>query len=84
MQDDGRRQEEVLTFRELPPATRVWLENLRPKDIEEMEEALKFFRNSKTLGRFWKWLVLSMVGIFVASATFGDQVIRIWRFFHDK
>ena len=68
----------VQRFGQLPEATRQWLENLRPSDLKDLDDAVRFYHSTKAGGRFMKWLMISIVTIFVGAAAFGDAVQKLY------
>lgn len=65
-------------YSQLPEETRNWLESLRKDDIETLEEVRRMYEKTRTLGSFTKWLLLTVIGIFVGAASFGDSIIRVF------
>lgn len=72
-------RDEVLAERysDLPESTRRWLEQLRVADIETLEEAQRMYEKTKTLGTVAKWMLLTIIGIFITAASLGDSIIRM-------
>lgn len=60
----------------LPVKTREWLESLRENDITELNEAIRFYHATKTVGRFWRWMIITFVGIFVGAVGLGEAGIK--------
>ena len=65
-------------YGQLPEGTRRWLENLREDDLKELDEERKFYRSVKTIARFNKYLVMLIVGIFVAAVQFGESISKFF------
>jgi hypothetical protein len=68
----------VERFGQLPEKTRHWLENLREDDIKELKDAVSFYRTARAVGRFNKWLIITIVTIFIGAAAFGDALLKFW------
>lgn len=68
----------VERFAQLPEPTRQWLENLREDDIKQLNEAIRFYDAARVGGRFIKWLIITVVAIFVGAAAFGEAIQKIW------
>jgi hypothetical protein len=66
-------------FALLPESTRRFLEELRDDDISEIREAIRFQRSAKTIGRFGKWMVITIVTAFIGAVTFGEKIAVAWR-----
>ena len=69
----------VERFAHLPPTTRKWLESLREEDIDEIKEAVRFYHATRTIGKFWKWLIITVIGIFVGAMQFGEAVMKTFQ-----
>jgi hypothetical protein len=68
----------VERFGQLPEVTRQWLENLRADDINDLNDAMKFYHATKAGGKFIKWLVIVVVACFVGAAAFGEAIQKLW------
>ena len=66
-------------FGHLPESTRKWLESLREEDILELKEAIHFHRSAKTIGRFGRWLIITIVGTFIGAVAFGQNIAVVWK-----
>lgn len=67
----------VERFAQLPDWKRTWFEELTKEDLDTINEAIKKYRDARTISRFSKWLLLSILAIFIATATFGKNVVEI-------
>jgi hypothetical protein len=65
-------------FTELSPRVREFLGSLTEEKVEELEAAIDFSRATKTVSKFVKWCLITMVAIVVAAAAFGEAVQKIW------
>jgi hypothetical protein len=65
---------------DLPEYTQDFLIDLREEEIEELQEAIKFMRSVKTVSTFFKWFIITSVGIFVGAVSFGESIgkMRGW------
>lgn len=68
----------VERFGQLPEPTRQWLENLRPNDLKDLNDAIKFYHATAAGGKFIKWLAIAVVAIFVGSAALGHAIQDLW------
>lgn len=66
-------------FAHLSAETRAWLTDLRADDIAEIKEALRFYRSSRTIGRFGRWAIVTFVTIFVGVVAFGEKIGVAWK-----
>jgi hypothetical protein len=67
-------------FAHLPKPTREYLESLREEDIDLLNEAVKFMRSVKTVGKFTKWLIVTIVGSFIVAGQFGEAIQKLLAF----
>lgn len=80
-------------FAHLPANIRAWMESLREDDIaklrelgrfssedlSELREAIRFQRSAKTIGRFGKWVLITIVSTVIATVTFGEKIAAAWK-----
>jgi hypothetical protein len=78
VQRHGPIMNPVDRFVHLPEETRKWLEQLRPEDLKDLDEARRFHHDAKAVGRFAKWLALGVAGAFLLAAQFGDSVVKLF------
>lgn len=64
-------------FSDLPKETREFLAKLRPEELALLMDGIQLVSSSRVLGRFLKWLLLSIIGAFLAAASLGDAVIKL-------
>lgn len=70
----------VERFAHLPKETRRFLEQLRKEDIDELNDAVKFYRTARSVGKFNAWLFGGVVGMVIAFAALGDSIRKIFGF----
>jgi G:T/U-mismatch repair DNA glycosylase len=71
-------EKHVDRYAELPEETRKFVEELRPKDIQLLQQSIEFMRSVVTVGRFIKWSLVGIVGTFVGAVMFGEALAKIW------
>ena len=64
-------------FADLPKETREFLARLRPEEIALLMKGIQLVSSAGVLGRFLKWLLLSIIGAFLAAASLGDAVVKL-------
>lgn len=64
-------------FAQLPESTREWLEQLREEDIQSIHEATKFYHDFKGFGKISKWIVITIVAIFITASQFSDAILKL-------
>lgn len=72
----GEYTNPVNQFDQLDDATRKWLEELSQEDIDEIRAAVKFFRDSKTVGKFGKWVLYTTAAAIITGASIGESVMK--------
>jgi hypothetical protein len=59
------------------PRTLEWLRDARQEEIDQLDEAIKLVRSSRTVGKFMKWAALTFLGALLLMSQFGDAVTRL-------
>lgn len=59
------------------PRTLEWLRDARREEIDQLDEAIKLVRSGRTVGRFMKWAVITLIGAFILMSQFGDAVSKL-------
>lgn len=72
----GPYQNPVDRYAQLPESTRRFIERLDEEDIAELNEMRLSFHRAKTIGWFFKWLVITVIGAFMGAVAFGESVIK--------
>lgn len=67
---------------ELPEETRQFLAELDDKDIATLRDGLGLVRSMMTVGRFSKWVIIMLAGIFFGGVMFVEAVQKIWNWIH--
>lgn len=67
----------VNAMTELPKETREFLARLRPEDIDTLERGVKLVNAVLTVGTFFKWLIVGIVGIIVGFALLWESIMKI-------
>jgi hypothetical protein len=65
-------------FDDVPEETREWISTLRKDDIDDLNEAVRFFRSAKIVGTFTKWTLITIFGAFIGAVAFGEAVVKLW------
>lgn len=63
---------------DIHPETLSFLKDLRSSEIEELKDSLEFSRKTKTISKFFKWTILTAVGIFLTFTTLWETVVK-WK-----
>jgi len=73
---------------ELPEETREFLAGLRPDELETLQaivelpaedvrDGFKLVRDMRTVGRFGRWLILTVVAIFIGTVTLWENGLKV-------
>jgi hypothetical protein len=68
-----------VAYADVPKETREWLNALRPEDLAEISEAVRFMRSARVVGRFGRWALITFVTVFGGAVTFGDKLMTMWK-----
>ena len=68
------------SFAKIPRETREWLVRLTPEDISEIKEAVRFLRSARTIGRFGRYALFTVISMTVGGITFGEKLAVGWRY----
>ncbi len=64
-------------YADLPEKTRLFFENLHDEDITLLQDGLRMVRATQTVSKFVKWLIISLVGIFVATVGLAESIMKV-------
>lgn len=67
----------TMTFDDLDPETKKFLADLDKEKITELQETLAFARSTKTVSKFMKWAVVTVVACFLTASALGDAIAKI-------
>ena len=74
MKDDTRPVEAMV---ELPRETREFLARLRPDDLETLEDGVRLVNAVRTVGTFFKWMIVGLLGFVVGTVMFYESIAEI-------
>lgn len=80
-------------FRELDPAVQDLLSRMKPEHVETLEYLstlprdevrglMKIFRDIRAVSRFMRWLIVTVVAIFIGGVALGENIAKVagwWR-----
>ncbi len=66
---------------ELPEETREFLAQLREDDIKTLKAGVKLVNAIQTVGTFFKWVIVGVLGMAVGTVMFGDSLAKIMGWF---
>ena len=65
----------------VPETTREWIEGLRPDDTKEIDDVRRWFRNTRIITTFGKWVVVALVATLVATGQVGKVIFEALSYF---
>ncbi len=66
---------------ELPEETREFLAQLREDDIKTLKAGVKLVNAIQTVGTFFKWVIVGILGMAVGTVMFGESLAKIMGWF---
>jgi hypothetical protein len=64
-------------LRDAKARTLEWLKEARQEEIDQLDDAIKLVRSGRTVGRFMRWAIITLIGTFVLMSQFGDALSKI-------
>lgn len=71
-------------FNDLPDETQEFLSQLRGDDIETLKDGLRLVMAMRTVGGLVKWLIVGIVGTFIATVMLYENVIKLLNLFSQQ
>ncbi len=68
---------EANRFDDLPPKTKKFLSNLRDDEIDTLDYGIRLMSSAVTLGKFMKWVLAGLLGLFVGVIMLGESFSKI-------
>jgi len=72
---------EAERFNELPSKTKQFLSNLRPDEVDTLNDGIRLVGAIKTVGVFVKWVIIGALGILAGIVMFGESIVKIASWF---
>lgn len=69
---------DVPHFDDLDQSVRTFLADLDEEGVGELREAIHFMRATKTVSKFLKWCLITVVAMFLTTAALGEAIGKIW------
>lgn len=66
---------------ELPEHTQDFLIGLQKDEVEDLHEAMEFIRSIRTVSRFLKWCIITIVAIFLSFVSLGEGILKMRAWF---
>lgn len=60
------------------PSTLEWLREARDEEIDQLKEGIGLVQASRTVGRFVKWVIITIVAAFVGAVALGKAFQDFW------
>lgn len=68
-------------FDDLSDETKKFLSELRTEDIKTLQDGARLVNSAMTVGRFMKWVIISLLGMLAGIVLFGETVLKIVAWF---
>lgn len=68
---------EAKRFDDLPTTTKEFLTNLRPDEIKTLNDGIRLINSALTVGRFMKWVIITMLGMLAGFVMIGESIGKI-------
>lgn len=72
-----QQAEPVSAMAELPKETWEFLARLRPDDLETLEDGVRLVNAVRTVGTFFKWMIVGLLGFVVGTVMFYESIAKI-------
>lgn len=72
---------EAKRFDDLPEKTKSFLSSLRDDEIDTLNDGIRLINSAMTIGRFMKWVLISVLGILAGIVMFGETIHKIVAWF---
>ena len=66
---------------ELPQYTQDFLIGLKEDEVDDLHDAIEFVRAVRTVSRFLKWAIITIVAIFLSIVSLGEGLIKMKAWF---
>lgn len=85
---DDRNHEPAQRLVELDPTVQELLNRLDPENVDtlkyissiprdELKGMMKMYRDMKAVGWFMRWVILTLVAIFIGAVTIGENIVKV-------
>lgn len=68
-------------FDDLSPKTKEFLSSLRDDEVDTLNNGIRLINSALTIGKFMKWVIISLLGILAGIIMFGESVSKIAAWF---
>ena len=74
----NERQRKML---DLPQYTQDFLIDLKEDEVEDLHDAMEFIRSVRTVSKFLKWVIITVVAIFLSFVSLGEGFLKMGAWF---
>ncbi|WP_273794279.1 hypothetical protein [Brucella intermedia] len=67
---------------ELPERTKEFLSKLDEDDIDNLEDAMKFYATVRTMGHVMKWFAITILAMIAGIVSLYENSLKIWEWLH--
>lgn len=68
-------------FDDLPERTKQFLSDLRPDEVDTLNDGIRLVRSIATVGAFVKWCIVGVLGLAVGAVMLGESAAKIFSWF---
>jgi len=82
-------------YADLPKETRDFLDELRPEEVDvirqiarlgpegsqQLIQAIKLSQSVMTVGKFVRWVIITMLGVFFGTLLFAEKIMQVIAWF---
>jgi hypothetical protein len=69
--------DQATRFNELDPAVQKMLADMRGDDVETLKDCMELAKATRTVSRFVKWLIITIVGVFMGTVMFYESLLKV-------
>lgn len=66
---------------DLPQYTQNFLIDLKEDEVEDLHEAMEFIKSIRTISRFFKWMIITLVAIFLSFISLWEGILKMKAWF---
>lgn len=68
-------------FDDLPGETKAFLTNLRPDEVQTLNDGIRLVNAIRTVGTFMKWVIVGLLGFVVGVVMLGESIAKLLGWF---
>ena len=72
---------DIKQFDDLPEKTKEFLSELRPDEVDTLNDGIRLVAAVRTVGVFFKWVIVGLLGMLAGVVMFGESITKIISWF---